>query len=234
MHLFSTLPGELISIFRAIGVSADAVNAKAYVIGAYPRSILVKEDCSDIEIAITGDLNSVVEHFLNSYPLLKSKSLKHEGRFVLVPSPYNEGDFIRMARARLDHHHGGAGDIDSEVLCRGFSIDGLAISINSADFGSIIDKEGAMEDIKSKVLRIMNRDLFKMDQAFIYKAIFYTARYELSIEPITETLLKDAVRSKYTNCLTPEQKKAELSKIKRGKNKALAIQLLNEYNIVEE
>ena len=233
MHLFSTLPGELISIFRAIGNSADAVNAKAYVIGAYPRSIVVKEDCSDIEISVTGDLNSVVEHFLSSYPLIKSKSLKHEGRFVFVPSPYNEGDYIKMARARKDHH-GGAGDIDSEVLCRGFSVDGLAISISSFDFGEIIDKEGAIEDIKAKVLRIMNRDLFKVEQVYIYKAIYLTARYKLSIEPMTETLLKEAIKAKYTNCLTYEQRKAELSKIKRGKNKPLAIQLLNEYNLAEE
>jgi len=231
MHLFSTLPGELISIFRAVGNSADAVNAKAYVIGAYPRSIIVREDCSDIEITITGDMNRVIEHFLNTYSLIKSKNVKHEGRFILVPSPYNEGDFIRLGRSRKDHH-GGAGDIDSEVLCRGFSIDALAISINSSDFGTIIDKEGSTNDIQAKVLRIIERDLFKIEQAFIYKAIYYTARYELSIEPMTEKLIRDAIKAHYINCLSAEQTKTELSKIKNGKNKTLALQLLKEYNIL--
>ncbi len=230
MHLFSTLPGELISMFRGIGSSADAVNAKAYIIGAYPRSIIVREDCSDIEVVVTGDLNSVVEQFLNTYGLIKSKDLKHDGRYVFVPSPYNEGDYIRMGRARLDHH-GGAGNIDTEMYCRGFSIDALAISINSKDFGSVIDNAGAIQDIRSKVLRTLHRDLFKEEPSFIYRAVYYTARYELSLEPMTDELLKEAIKAKYINSITAVQKKSELSKIKRGKNKALALQLLNEYNI---
>lgn len=233
MHLFSTLPGELISMFRGIGSAADAVNAKAYIIGAYPRSIVVREDCSDIEVSITGDLNSVVEYFLNTYSLVKDKDLKHEGRHIFVPSPYNEGDYLRMARARLDHH-GGAGTIDTEMFCRGFSIDALAISINSKDFGTVIDNAGAVQDIRSGVLRVLHRDIFKEEPHFIYRAIYYAARYEMSLEPMTKDLLKEAVSSKFLNCITESQKKTELSKIKRGKNKALALQLLNEYNIPME
>jgi len=233
MHLFSTLPGELISIFRGIGTSADAVNAKAYIIGAYPRSIINREDCSDIEVSVTGDINNVVDHFLHNYSLIKSKDLKHEGRYVFVPSPYNEGDFIRVARARKDHH-GGAGNIESEMYCRGFSLDALAISINSADFGEVLDNTGAIEDINSRVLRMLNRELFKIDPSFIYKAIYYTARYELSIEPITKDLLKEAVKLKFLNCLTAQERKFELSRIRRGKNKTLALELLKEYKIVEE
>ena len=79
MRLFSTLPGELISVFKGLGISADSINAKAYLIGAYPRSIVTKEDCTDVEIVVTGDLEQMVNNFVNSYKLMKDKTIRKEG-----------------------------------------------------------------------------------------------------------------------------------------------------------
>jgi hypothetical protein len=84
---FSTLPGELISLLRGLGESADQINARAYLIGAYPRSIITKEDCSDIEIVVTGAVERFTEHFMNNYPTIQEKHLHKEGRFAFISSP---------------------------------------------------------------------------------------------------------------------------------------------------
>ena len=217
MRLFSTLPGELISVFKGLGNSADAINAKAYLIGAYPRSIVVKEDCTDLEIVITGDLEQMVNNFVNSYKLMKDKTVKAEGRYLLISNPYSPSDVIRFARARKDFT-GGAGDIGSEVFCRGFSIDALAVSLNTNDFGNIVDVAGALSDIENSVLRSLRRNLFSEEPLYILKAKVYVARYGLSFDPITETLWKRALREKAFQALSKDEIKAELDKIKKEKN----------------
>ena len=65
----------------------------------------------------------------------------------MITNPYSPGNVIRLARARKDFK-GGAGDIGSEVFCRGFSIDALAVSLNTTDFGNIVDVAGGLFDIE--------------------------------------------------------------------------------------
>jgi len=217
MRLFSTLPGELISIFRGLGNAADTINAKAYLIGAYPRSIIFREDCSDIEIVITGDLEKTIDSFMNSYKMLNDKTIRTAGRFTLIPNPYSNGDFIKLAKTRKEFS-GGAGDIKSEAFCRGFSVDALAVCLNAIDFGNIVDYAGALYDTQNKVLRSLKRDLFNNEPAYIFRGAAYKARYDLSLDPMTDTLWKRAIKEKTFQALTKDELKYELDNIKKEKN----------------
>jgi len=228
MRLFSTLPGELISIFKALGNSADSINAKAYLVGAYPRSIIMKEDCSDIEIVISGDLEKMVDTFVNTYKVIKDKGVRIEGRYIYISNPYNAGDFIKLARTRKTFA-GGAGDIKSEIFCRGFSIDALAVSLNSVDFGNIVDYSGARFDIENRVLRSLRRLLFNDEPEYLFKAIIYKARYALSFDPITETLWKRAAREKAFQTLSKTEISDGLERIKKEKDGKKELKILKDF-----
>jgi len=227
MRLFSTLPGELISIFKGLGNAADAVNSKAYLIGAYPRSIICKEDCSDLEIVVTGDLERTVDSFVNSYKILTDKTVKTAGRYFLISNPYSECDFIKVTRTRKDMS-GGAGDIKSESFCRGFSIDALAVCLNAIDFGNIMDYAGAVQDIENKVLRSLQRDLFSNEPAYIFRAAAYKAKYGLSVDPITDTLWKRALREKNFKTISSCDLKHELHNIRKEKHGKDELKILKE------
>ncbi|MFH1223322.1 MAG: hypothetical protein V1647_03145 [Pseudomonadota bacterium] len=219
MHLFSTLPGELISMFRGFGVSADAVGGRAYVIGAYPRSILLKEDCSDIELCVTGDHEKMVSHFIKHYhpvAMGKNKKTKIEGRYILIDSPYNEGDFVRIARSRKDEA-GGIGDINTEIFSRGLTLDALAIAVNAANFGDVIDIGGATDDIKAGTVRILKRSSFEADPALIFKSLYYKARYRFSFETVTEMMWNEAVKKGVYKTLSDKEIDAEIKRIKNEK-----------------
>ncbi|MCX6112464.1 MAG: hypothetical protein NTY22_04160 [Proteobacteria bacterium] len=230
MKLFATLPGELLSLMRSLGEAADSMNAKAYIIGAYPRSILVKEDCSDLEITVTGDCQKMVDYFVKNYALIKSKKVYSEGRYTFVPSPYNDGDFLRIAPARKDEK-GGVGDIYSETLSRGFSIDALTISLSKNDFGTVIDPVGAADDIKIKSLRILHRDVFEQEPRFIFKAFYYISRYGLSWDHMTENLWRKALKNGVHLKLSSKEIDTEIKLIKKEKNGKDVLKLLEEYNV---
>ena len=230
MKLFATLPGELLSLMRGLGEAADSMNAKAYIIGAYPRSILVREDCSDLEITVTGNCEKTVDYFMNNYSLIKNKRFYSEGRYTFVPSPYNDGDFLRIASARKDEK-GGVGDIYSETLSRGFSIDALAISLSKNDFGTVIDPVGSVDDIKIKSLRILHRDVFEQEPIFIFKALYYIAKYELSWDPMTESLWKKALENNTHLKLNSKEINTEIKLVRKEKNGKDVLKLLEDYNV---
>jgi len=227
MRLFSTLPGELISIFKGLGNAADAINAKAYLIGAYPRSILFREDCSDLEVVITGDIERTIDNFVNSYKMLTDKTIKTAGRYFHISNPYSEGDFIKIARTRKDMS-GGAGDIKSETFCRGFSIDALAVCLNSIDFGNIVDYAGAVQDLENRILRSLTRDLFSNEPVYLFKAIAYKTKYGLSTDPITDTLWKRAIKEKTFHTIPQSDLKHELHNIRKEKNGKEELRTLKE------
>jgi len=216
MHLFSTLPGELINMFKDFGLAAEAVGANAYVIGAYPRSIILKEDCSDIELTVTGDHEKMLHCLVKSYPIAKNKKIKKDGKYLLLESPYNEGDHIKVGRSRKDEN-GGIGDIHSEIFSRGLSLDSLAISTNATSFGEVIDAGGAMDDIRSGIIRILKRDVFEVSPIFIFRSLYYKARYRFPFEPITETLWLEAVKLGCHKKLSHEEIDAEIEKIRGEK-----------------
>ena len=230
MKLFATLPGELLSLMRGLGEAADSMNAKAYIIGAYPRSIIIREDCSDLEITVTGNCEKTVAYFINNYSLIKNKRVYTEGRYTFVPSPYNDGDFLKIAAARKDEK-GGVGDIYSETLSRGFSINALAISLSKNDFGTVIDPVGAVDDIKIKSLRILHRDVFEQEPIFIFKALYYIARYGLSWDPMTEGLWNEALINKLYLKLNSKEINAEIKLVKKEKNGKAVLKLLEDYKV---
>jgi tRNA nucleotidyltransferase/poly(A) polymerase len=232
MRPFSTLPGELISLLRGLGESADQINARAYLVGAYPRSIITKEDCSDLEIVITGAVERFTTNFLNNYPMIKKKDLHEEGRYTFVSSPYSEGDFIKIARARKTERED-SGNVVTEAFSRGFSIDSLCINLSGKYFGKIYDPAGAFEDIENKVLRLLHRDIFEVEPFFIFKAIHYTAKYGLSWEPITETVWRNAIKKGLHNNVDEKERKLILKAIKKEKYGKSALKLLEDAKVLK-
>lgn len=215
MRLFSTLPGELISIFKGLGRSADHLNSEAFLIGAYPRSILFKEDCSDIEIVVVGNLEGTVQHFLDTYKMMNNKNFRKKGRMLTIANPYHEKDSISFSQARKES---GTGNIKTEQFCRIFSINALAVALNSNDFGNIVDHAGAVNDINNRVLRLLKRETFAENPEYIFKAVSYKLKFNLSMDPMTHSLWKKALKEKYYLKLSKLDIKNALSRIKRLKN----------------
>ena len=227
MRPFSTLPGELISLLRGLGEAADQINGRAYLIGAYPRSIITKEDCSDLEIIVTGAVERFTDHFIDNYHIIDKKNIHVEGRYSFVNSPYSKGDYIRIARARKTEKED-SGNVVTEAFSRGVSIDSLCINLSGKYFGHIYDPAGAFEDIENKVLRLLHRDIFEVEPVFIFRAVYYAARYGLSWEPITETVWRNAIKSGLHKNVPEKEIKIILKAIKKEKYGKSALKLLEE------
>ena len=88
---------------------------------------------------------------------------------------------------------------------------------------------GAVDDIKIKNLRILHRDVFEQEPIFIFKALYYIAKYGLSWDPMTESLWKKSLKDDMHLKLNSKEINAEIKLVKKEKNGKDVLKLLEDY-----
>lgn len=222
MDIFSGISGELVSLLRSIGSFAESSGGgRAYLAGELPRAMLTGEKTNDIEICVAGNLMFLADNYAKSYSAKIKKD--PQGKECLLNSPYSQKS-IKLTQAR-------DGDIKKELFSRDFSIDGFAVELSRDRFGEILDPAGAMADLNSRVLRIMRRDVFK-NPVSIYRAIRLIYKYNLSMDPITEMLMNQAIGSDVLKNVPSGGISIELALIKKEKRSREIMQALRDLKVV--
>ena len=74
-----------------------------------------------------------------------------------------------------------------------FTINTLAISLNTESFGTLIDYFGGVRDVKDKIVRIIHNLSFIEDPTRIFRAIKFSNRFGFRIGKVTANLIKNAL-----------------------------------------
>lgn len=107
---------------------------------------------------------------------------------------------IDVATARLEYYEYPAAlpsvalsSIKMDLFRRDFTINALALQVNSAHFGKLIDFFSAQNDIKRGVVRVLHSLSFVEDPTRIMRAIRFEQRYDFSLGQQTTRLIKNAL-----------------------------------------
>jgi tRNA nucleotidyltransferase (CCA-adding enzyme) len=108
---------------------------------------------------------------------------------------------IDVATARLEYsEHPGAlptvelSSIKMDLFRRDFTINALAVQLNEAHFGTLIDPFGAQRDMKEKTINILHSLTFIEDPTRIMRAIRFETRFAFRLGAQTERLIKNALQ----------------------------------------
>ncbi|WP_027078628.1 CCA tRNA nucleotidyltransferase [Maribacter antarcticus] len=145
-------------IFQVIGKSADELGLEAYVIGGFVRDFFLKRGTSkDIDIVAVGSgitLAEKVASKLRGKP--KVAVFKNFGTAMLK----HEGIELEFVGARKESYHRDSrkpvvenGSLDDDQRRRDFTINALALSINKATFGNLLDPFEGIKDLERQLLR---------------------------------------------------------------------------------
>lgn len=145
-------------IFQIIGKSADELGLEAYVIGGFVRDFFLKRGTSkDIDIVAVGSgitLAEKVASKLRGKP--KVAVFKNFGTAMLK----HEGIELEFVGARKESYHRDSrkpvvenGSLDDDQRRRDFTINALALSINKATFGNLLDPFEGIKDLERQLLR---------------------------------------------------------------------------------
>lgn len=226
-----------LNIFQIISEVADSLNQQTYVIGGYVRDLYIDRPSKDIDIVTVGsgiELAGAVAKKLKPKPgvtvfknfgtaMLKYKSMEIE--FVGA----RKESYQRNSRKPVVEN----GTLEDDQNRRDFTINALALGLNSVNFGQLVDPFNGLDDLQNKIIRtpLEPSITFSDDPLRMMRAIRFST--QLGFEIQAETLQAIAKNKERIKIVSEERIIDELNKIILAPKPSVGFKLLEETGILE-
>jgi len=178
-----------LEIFNVISKASKQLQLESYVIGGFVRDFLLKRgEAKDIDVVAIGsgiDLALQVSKLLPNKP--KVQVFKTYGTAMLR---YKEIE-IEFVGARKESYTEESrnpevteGTLQDDQNRRDLTINALALSLNEANFGELLDQFNGIDDLKNKVIKTpLNPDItYSDDPLRMMRAIRFTTQLNFNID----------------------------------------------------
>jgi tRNA nucleotidyltransferase (CCA-adding enzyme) len=205
-------------IFKIISQAAQELNLDCYVIGGFVRDILLdRNHKKDIDIVAVGsgiELALKVSELLSNQP--KVQVFKNYGTAMLR---YKEMDIEFVGARKESYTHDSRnplvenGTLKDDQERRDFTINAMAFSLNSENFGDLVDPFNGVADLENKLLKTpLDPDItYSDDPLRMMRAIRFATQLNFEIE--SESLASIAKNKDRINIISGERIVDELNKI---------------------
>lgn len=188
-------PAGIYELLRLSGDVAEGLGYGAYLIGGSVRDLLRGEANLDLDIVIEGD-GIVFARVLGEK--LNAKVRTHQ-KFATAQI-FVDSLKLDVATARTEYYESPAAlpkvetsSIKKDLYRRDFTINTLAVKLNSRDFGVLIDFFGGQRDLREKAIRVLHNLSFVEDPTRAFRAVRFAERFGFKISRHTENLIKSAL-----------------------------------------
>ncbi|MFW5636071.1 MAG: CBS domain-containing protein [Thermodesulfobacteriota bacterium] len=230
------LSDSLLDLLRSAGKVADELDYGAYVVGGFVRDLFLYRPNEDVDIVVEGSGIEFAKTFARSRGARVHAYEKFGTAVVIFP----DGFKIDIATARMEYYRFPAdlptvemSSIKLDLFRRDFTINTLAIQLNSQRFGTLIDFFSAQKDIKEKTIRILHNLSFVEDPTRVFRAIRFEQRFGFTIGKLTAGLIKNAVKMDFFKKLSGRRTFNELRQILEEENPLPAIQRLQDFDLLK-
>lgn len=153
---FKTKLDEL-ELFGKVADAGEALGIKSYVVGGYVRDLILNRPSKDIDFTCIGSGISLAQEVAKSFDQHVPLSVfKNFGTAMLKLDDW-ELEFVgaRKESYRLESRKPIVedGTLQEDLERRDFTINAMAISLNSEDYGDLIDPFDGLGDIKRKNIK---------------------------------------------------------------------------------
>jgi len=223
-------------VFKKIAEAATLINTDAYVIGGFVRDLILDRPSKDLDIVTSGD---GIELASKVAELLKIKKVSVFKTFGTAMFMYHDWQ-VEFVGARKESYKSDSrnpqvlpGTIADDQNRRDFTINALAISLQKADFGQLIDPFHGVDDLNNKILRTpLDPDItFADDPLRMMRAIRFAAQLDFRILPETlDAITRNASR---ISIISMERVSEELNKIILTKKPSVGFYLLDKTGLLD-
>lgn len=232
-----SMPLKVKNLLYSAGEIADGLGYSIYVVGGFVRDLILGKSTFDIDLVVVGDAHTFAKKFSKCH---KGKVTKHE-KFQTATVKLDDDFYIDVVTARKEYYeYPGAlptverGTIKDDLFRRDFTVNSMAIRLNSGYFGELVDFYGGKKDIKNKQIRILYNLSFIEDPTRIIRAVRFEKRYGFKIEKRTEEFLKNAVFSNFLSRVSVERINHEVFAILKEKKPWEIVARMHELGILEK
>lgn len=147
---------EISKIIHRIGAIGDKHNIKVYLVGGVIRDRILGKESKDIDITVLGDGIEFAHKVAHSFRL---KKIIEYPRFGTALIPYHDLT-IEVATARTEEYNSNSrkpkvikSDLKNDLVRRDFTVNTLAMSLNSETQFQLIDYFEGLKDLDAGLIR---------------------------------------------------------------------------------
>ena len=217
-------------LLKKIAEAAEALDVPCYLIGGFVRDKIIGRPTKDIDIVCLGDgielANEVSKHFK---PKPSVSFFKNFGTAQIKLADIDI-EFVgaRKESYQLDSRNPVvlAGTLADDQNRRDFTINALAISLNKADYGELIDPFNGISDLDNKILQtpLDPHITFSDDPLRMMRAIRFATQLNFLIEEKAFTAIQQ--NAERIKIVSGERIADELNKILSCKKPSIGFDLL--------
>jgi poly(A) polymerase len=226
-------------IFSVISKASKQIQVDSYVIGGFVRDFFLKRgNAKDIDVVAIGsgiDLALAISKLLPNKP--KVQVFKTYGTAMLR---YKDVE-IEFVGARKESYSQDSrnpdvieGTLQDDQNRRDFTINALALSLNEANYGELLDPFNGIEDLKNKIIKTpLDPDItYSDDPLRMMRAVRFASQLNFEIEK--ESLSAISKNSKRLQIITRERIVDELNKIMLSSKPSIGFLLLEETKLLAQ
>ncbi len=224
--------------FTTVGRAADKLGLPCYAVGGYVRDLMLQRHSKDVDFVAVGQGSGIAI-------AREVASMFGRGAHVSVFRTYGTAQVkfgaleLEFVGARKESYLSDSrnpiveeGTLDDDISRRDFTINAMAISVNSDSYGELIDRFGGVEDLKNRIIRTpLDPDItFSDDPLRMMRAVRFATQLNFEIYPETfEAICRNASR---INIITRERISTELEKIMRSPQPSIGWRLLSDSGLL--
>ena len=218
-------------VFEFIALASAELQLETYVIGGFVRDFFSQRNkVKDIDIVVVGsgiDLAKKVASLLPNKP--KVQVFKTYGTAMLRFQDI-EIEFVGARKESYTQNSRNPkvsiGTLEDDQNRRDFTINALAISLNKADYGMLLDPFNGLKDMEEKIIKtpLDPNITYSDDPLRMMRAIRFSSQLNFVIEE--KSLKAIAKNSKRIEIITKERIVDELHKILCSKKPSIGLKLL--------
>jgi poly(A) polymerase len=188
-----------LEILGKIAAAARELGTEAYLIGGFVRDKIMERPTKDADIVSAGDgielARKVAEHF---DPVPSVNYFKNFGTAHIKTADGFDIEFVGARKESYRSHSRKpdvvAGTLEDDQKRRDFTINAMAISLNKAEFGELIDPFDGLADIERKIIRtpLEPSQTFSDDPLRMMRAIRFATQLNFAIEPATFSAIRES------------------------------------------
>ena len=239
-------PGQF-SLLKMISFSASGLNTPIYLVGGFVRDLILNSPSPDLDFVVEGDALQLASLLAERYGGKVTSHKKfgtakwwplgtgNDASSIKIPLPTDQiSDLpptIDLISARTEFYEKPTalptvkkGSIKLDLHRRDFTINAMAVRLDSNHFGDVYDHWGGLNDLNQKKVRVLHSLSFVDDPTRMLRAIRFEQRFGFDIEKRTLELFQEAtsllgdvsgdrIRHELDQILTEDKAIAMLSRI---------------------
>lgn len=228
-------------IFHQISHVADTMGVECYVVGGYVRDIFLERPSNDIDVVVVGSGIAVAEELKRQ--LGKKAHLSVFRNFGTAQVKfYQKGkefevEFVGARRESYSHDSRKPivedGTLEDDQNRRDFTINAMAICLNSSRFGELVDPFNGIADLEDGIIATpLDPEItFSDDPLRMMRCIRFATQLNFQIEDATfDALQRMADRIKI---VSGERIEVELNKIMMAPHPSIGFELLQRSGLLQ-